>query len=119
MTTNSSFNNLTTYGNDIVNNPNYGLKSISGCGATVLTNNQFDIAFANVSVYPNPSSGQFFINSNDTITKISCVDVLGKQIDLQISDSNSFQINGNNKGLFVLKIELENNAVVYKKLVVN
>ncbi len=39
MSTTSNINNLTPFGNDIVNNADYGLKAINGCGATNLLSN--------------------------------------------------------------------------------
>jgi|GEM_PF-767538 len=44
MTTNGSYNTLTSFGSDIVNNANYGLKANNGCGAVAITTAINDIA---------------------------------------------------------------------------
>lgn len=118
MTTNGNFNTLTAFGNDIVYNTTYGLKSTSGCGATTLASTGFEIEKVNVAIYPNPSSGEFKISTNQNIKKISCVDILGKQIDLQFFDNNAIRINQNSKGIFVLKLEFRNGIIDYKKIII-
>lgn len=119
MTPNGQFNNLTAFGNDIVNNVNYGLKSIGICSATSLSSNQFEVDVASISIYPNPSMGKFSINTNYNIENISCLDILGKQVALKVSSSNSYQINGFKEGIYFLKIELENDSTVFKKIILN
>lgn len=117
MTPNGQYNNLTAFGNDIVNNATYGLKSTGNCGATSLSNKQFEMDSATISIYPNPSSGRFSMNMTDKIKKISCHDVLGKQVDLEVFDDNTFQIKGIAKGVHFLKIEFDNGSFVNKKIV--
>lgn len=118
MTSNGLYNNLTTYGNDIVNNVNYGLKSSGNCRAVSLLNEQFESQADNIVIYPNPSSGHFMVDMTDKIEKITCFDVLGKTVELQTYNSNSYQIDTNHKGIFFLKIKRENGNSLYKKIIV-
>ena len=66
MTTNGFFSNLTTYGNDIVNNPNYGLKSTSGCGVSssgTLSSSEINIGNSD-KVYPTIFSDKIFLETS-------------------------------------------------------
>ena len=117
MTPNGLYTNLTTFGNDIVNNTTYGLKSSGVCRAATLADEQFKIDLTTISVFPNPTTGRFTINTNYNIKNINCLDILGKRVDLQVYKSNFFQINTTGKGVFVLKIELENDFIIYKKII--
>lgn len=119
MATNGNFNNLTTFGNDIVYNVNYGLKSTSGCGAATLSNNAFDLNSKTIAIYPNPNSGKFSIKTEEKITKVTCVDILGKAIELLNLDNNLFTILNPAKGVYILKIELDNNLVSYRKIILD
>ncbi len=87
MSTTSNTNNLTTFGNDIINNATYGLKSVNGCGAmNLLSTSDFDTK-NNISIYPNPSNGVFAIETTETIYSIKAFDVLGKQIPVKTTSN--------------------------------
>jgi mannan endo-1,4-beta-mannosidase len=118
MSTTSNTNNLTTFGNDIINNANYGLKAINGCGATnLLSNEDFAINSINVNIYPNPSKSVFTIAGTQKVEKVTAFDVLGKDVELNNLGNNQFSIE--KSGIYFLKIELEDGARVNQKLVIN
>lgn len=113
MTTDGLFANLTTFGNDIVFNPNYGLKSTNGCQAT-LSSETFENTF--VSVFPNPSSGVFKIETNQNRFSLKAFDVMGKEVKLNIISKKDFSIDKN--GIFYLKINLENGQNIFYKMII-
>lgn len=116
MTTNGMYNSLTTFGNDIVNNINYGLKSSGSCGAQSLSVNQLDPNI--VGIYPNPNSGSFTINTDYKIQDVSCSNILGQNVPIQVLDSNAFHITVSKASVFFLKIKLENGSIIFKKIIV-
>jgi len=116
MSTTSNTNNLTTFGNDIINNATYGLKSVNGCGAmNLLSTSDFDTK-NNISIYPNPSNGVFAIETTETINNIKAFDVLGKQIPVKTTSNKQFLIE--KSGIYFLKVELENGAILNSKIVI-
>ena len=118
MTPNGQYNNLTAWGNDIVNNVNYGLKSAGSCKAASLSNKKFESKLSDIEIYPNPSAGRFAIKTTQKIENVTCVDVVGKQVDLQFAGSNTYQIKATAKGVYVIKIELEGNKIISKKIII-
>ncbi|WP_341906804.1 cellulase family glycosylhydrolase [Fluviicola taffensis] len=68
MSPNGSASNLTTFGNDIINNVNYGLKSTNGCGAVLID----ESAGINknspglVTIEPNPTKDIVTIQSESS-----------------------------------------------------
>ena len=85
------------------------------------TNTEDTIAF-NTMIYPNPASDIITVKSNlDKIYAVSLLDHLGKHYhtkyvkdyegDLQVSDLS--------RGMYILKIQLENGHKVIKKLILN
>lgn len=117
MSTTSNASNLTTYGNEIVNNSNWGLKALNACGAntTVLSIENFDKTIFNI--YPNPSlDGVFSISGVKNITNIKAYDVLGKEIQLTKINTNQYKIN--NSGIYYLKLEDSEGIISYKKIII-
>ncbi len=117
MSSTSNTNNLTTFGNDIINNVNYGLKSINNCRASnLLSTTEFAINSIDINIYPNPSQNIFNIKTAQKIIKISAFDVLGKQIDLNFISEGQYHIK--QRGVYMLKIELENGSLINKKIII-
>jgi len=83
-------------------------------------NNVLDID-NNISVFPNPTTGEFTIySSKDRIQKVEIVDITGKIISSQNFDDNNCNINITScaSGIYTLKINTINN-IYYKKIILN
>ncbi len=80
-----------------------------------------DISNTDLSVFPNPSSGIFYIK-NVEAEEISVTDVNGKQVWSGKSDTSSGEItidlNGNPKGIYLLRMKSKNNEQI-QKLILN
>lgn len=126
LSSTGNFANLTTYGNDIINNPTYGLLSHPATKSSYLLNNKTCNSTTgiknihqdfSISLFPNPSTGIFSINNLKEIKAIKAFDLLGKEVDLiQLSD-NTFSIN--NKGVYFIQIQTEQNQLITKRLMIN
>lgn len=108
LTTNGVFANLTAYGNDIVNNPNYGLKSTSGCGASSLgTLSNSEIKTGNQEkVYPSVFKENIFVETNQN----GSFQIFGIDGKLMIKGNlqkgkNEIPTTNWPKGIYFLKIE--------------
>lgn len=67
-------------------------------------------------IYPNPSVGEFKINSTEIIKNITTFDILGKEIKVNMLTNNQFSIQ--KQGIYFLKIEFENGQITNKKLII-
>ena len=69
------------------------------------------------SVYPNPTSNFLNIETMDSVKNINLLNTLGQNV----YEGNSKQINISNlsKGMYLLKIEFENNIIVTDKIIKN
>ena len=72
-----------------------------------------------VTVYPNPSSGKFSVESSARISKIEICDQFGKKLKLYstINADSEISLSGFEKGLYLIKFYLANKIVV-KNLIV-
>ncbi|MFN3756338.1 MAG: T9SS type A sorting domain-containing protein [Flavobacterium sp.] len=86
-----------------INFPNAHLV-LSVTGSTLSLN---DSKLNQISVYPNPSKGDFTVSLpvGVSIEKASVVDMLGKQMSISIDANNSFSISQFNSGVYLLNIE--------------
>lgn len=111
------------------NSPNNGgvINSfgIQVCSEDVLSDQTFDLR--EVTIYPNPSTGIFYINlnryNNITNVKVTVFNINGKNLldtILTNDNSNDFTVDLSkyNSGLYFLKIE-SNRRYVIKKLILN
>jgi hypothetical protein len=72
-------------------------------------------------VYPNPTAGKVYINSNQEINSIAIVDFLGKQLFSKKVAPNELNIDVSSfkSGIYFIKISSKNGKVVLKKLIKN
>ncbi len=112
MSTDGTFANLTPYGSDLVNNPNYGIltKPVSksaflvngGCTTNAITEN----TSLNILVFPNPSKGDFELLSDQTIKNITAYNVMGEQVKCDYTNQ-SFHLEAES-GVYFVTVEFEN-----------
>ena len=86
---------------------------------TLNINNNLDSQ--NISVYPNPNNKIFNIKSTVKIIKIDVLDILGSKLKTIGPNNNLAEINisENPSGVYFLKISLENENIVTKKIICN
>jgi mannan endo-1,4-beta-mannosidase len=124
ITTNGNYSSLTTFGNDIVNNPIYGLnvgtvKSkyliLGGCGISAGINDpQSDDV---MTIYPNPSGSVFSISSSKMVKLLGVFDLLGNNIKIEQKSENSYSLSGVVAGVYIVKI-WSDNRTISKRLIV-
>ena len=88
----------------------------TGTTCSVLSTNNFDFT-SNISVYPNPSSDVFSINSDSSAT-IIIYDLLGKTIKSVKIESgvSKLDLNGCSNGIYLMKVTNESNQTKTMKL---
>ncbi|MBA5629667.1 T9SS type A sorting domain-containing protein [Moheibacter lacus] len=103
------------HGNELyVSNPDFVL-STEEINEGLANNNQ------NVLIYPNPTSSEINVVSNDQskIKQIQIYDLTGKLIEIGVYNSNEVKLNVGiyNSGIYLLKVNTEKNSTT-KKVVV-
>jgi mannan endo-1,4-beta-mannosidase len=101
LSSTGNFANLTTYGNDIINHPNYGLKTNPAAKSRYLTQGNctlitgiFTQTSSLFSVFPNPASdGLFEVISDKTIHSVRAYDVLGHEVDMEKRGTQYYKLN--------------------------
>ncbi len=116
MTLDGEFNTLTTYGNDLVYNSVYGLKSTQGCGAQSLNISKNKLP-SQMAIYPNPSKEYIKLSNSEEVSKIVIYDMSGRMIE---EISNQFQhinIAYLLPGTYLLEIQVTNSNPIKEKLI--
>ncbi|MBI3517843.1 MAG: T9SS type A sorting domain-containing protein [Bacteroidetes bacterium] len=67
-------------------------------------------------IYPNPSNGTFNIDNTNYFKTIKAFDLLGKEVELIQVSKNTFNLN--NKGVYIIQIQIEQNQTVTKRLII-
>lgn len=108
--------------NPFIDNPQYVCSIWTTQCATVdalLSTDTF--ALTNVSVYPNPSSGNITIESETAIETIQLISVNGQlvmEIKKPVFENSSFTIDNLPKGFYFLKLSSESQSTT-KKIIIN
>jgi mannan endo-1,4-beta-mannosidase len=107
LSTNGQFSSLTPYGNDIVNNVNYGLKSAGNCAAVLPTVSvEESMHMGDISVYPNPAGDFVRISGLPDSENVlyELVDLYGRKIYQQKHTGSrvEIQLNGISGGFYSL-----------------
>nr|NQU88875.1 T9SS type A sorting domain-containing protein [Bacteroidota bacterium] len=81
---------------------------ISGAGVNAFQNEV-------ISIYPNPTSGEFIIEGVRSLSQVEFSTVAGEQISShQISNDKTFDLGDLPKGLYLVKITNENGTIIRK-----
>src|SRR5690554_2976858 len=98
---------------------NYGSgTSIYFSADSALSASEFDL-LNDIKLYPNPSTGEFFLSSNQQTVSIAVFDTLGKEIYSQNNVGQSIDLSNLPKGIYFAKITNENNSSKTQKLIIN
>lgn len=73
--------------------------------------------FENIKISPNPTSDKFFINSENLIQKVSIFNTLGKNIFEVSIDKKEIDISSFSKGIYLVKIQFENQKSIHRKII--
>ncbi|MBT8266138.1 MAG: T9SS type A sorting domain-containing protein [Bacteroidia bacterium] len=106
---------------DLENSANYlngaanvDLSLVAFTNLTLSLNNEI----IELKVYPNPVSNILNINANEIVSHVELYDINGR---LVLETKNSIQLNVSqiSEGLYLLKITVQDNNVIYKKIAKN
>lgn len=85
---------------------------------STLSSSEFD--FSNdIRLYPNPSTGVFFLNDNQQTVSIAVVDTLGKVVYSQNNVGQSVDLSNLPKGIYFARVTNENNNTITQKIIIN
>lgn len=119
MSLTGSASNLTTFGNDIINNVDYGLKSTNGCGALPI-DEPAGIDSENMqafSIDPNPANTSVSIHSSTNGTLI-IRNSLGEAVwSGNHSEKSEIAVDGFNSGIYFVEIENDYERSVQKLII--
>ena len=114
----SSYENVAMY-NLETNQPLESFSFFDYCGDFVKTNDLID---SSIKIYPNPITKNELIIENETKNaKWTIVDILGNtklEGKFNNKDYNKIMITNSLNGFFLLKIELENGKLLFKKIMI-
>jgi mannan endo-1,4-beta-mannosidase len=125
LSSTGNYANLTAYGNDVINNPNYGLRTNPAAKSKYLTQGctlptsitSFSHATFKASLFPNPTNGSFEIVSEEAIQSVKAYDLLGHEVKLEALSDKHFVLEGV-KGIYFVTV-VANNVSKTIKLILN
>ena len=100
--------------------PGYGTLAPNDTIDGVVGITDFNIPTANVSVYPNPTSGQLTVNSNETIQSIVIYDLSGRIVGMQDINAETtayLNVAHLNSGIYFIKTQLTNKQTKTSKFI--
>ncbi|MDR2206185.1 MAG: cellulase family glycosylhydrolase [Flavobacteriaceae bacterium] len=101
MTPDGNFANLTVFGDDIVNNPTYGLK-VPSCGEVLQTS---EVKISGIKVFPNPNGGEFTIQTESEIIGVELFDQSARKVSaIKEISKNKYRVNTND-GVYLLQVK--------------
>jgi len=82
-----------------------GVSFSTNCGSLGINEHVNNI---NLSIYPNPTSDNLTIDTEDNIESIIIVDIMGKQVKTFIPTANTIDVSSLVKGIYFLQVKTEN-----------
>ena len=70
-----------------------------------------------ITIYPNPSKGTFYLNTELNYTKIEIVDVLGNSVFSGTEREKYFDVSYLKSGLYFIRLSSENNSIIKRLLI--
>lgn len=121
-----NFVNLTAYGDDIVNNSVYGL-SINTVRSEYLVNNgclpvaSLDAQFEKeaITIFPNPSNGEFNIKNGTRFANVVATDLLGNKLEITQKSASTFSFDNVASGIYLIHLTDFSGNVFVQRIVVN
>jgi Secretion system C-terminal sorting domain len=83
-----------------------------------LSNQDFEKNAIKISFVPNPSNGEFKIETQQEIKSATAFDLLGKEIKLTNNGENYFQLTNQVPGIYFIKVAFANGAQTTQKLII-
>lgn len=120
MSNNGEYNNLTTYGSNIINNVNYGLKSTGGCGAVALpddpiTTSTGKIDLTDLNIYPNPALDKITITATIQNGKFEIHNSVGTLIQQGIfNEQQVLEVKNLSNGIYIVSLISEKGTIQQK-----
>lgn len=69
------------------------------------------------NIYPNPSAGNFTIETEEKIQKVSGTDMLGRTIEIEQVQGNEYRLKSPKSGSYFLQVETTNGNVQLKMII--
>ena len=82
----------------------------------VLSNQNFSLQNLKATIYPNPASTNFTIEMENEVKSVEVYSIQGQTV--MISNSKNIDVSNLSKGMYLVRIEDENNAVATQKLII-
>jgi hypothetical protein len=79
---------------------------------------EVDLNRLQLKVYPNPSNGSFTIQCSASTQLVEVYNVNGQKVQVELFN-NKLDLTNQPKGIYLLRVQLENGEVVSKKLMKN
>lgn len=121
VSNNGLTNNLSSYGNDIVNNQVYGISKTSVISKylknglmcnNLATGNQKKLE---INIFPNPFTNNFYFDLNKTPKEINVYNMYGQKLNYTIEQNRIFILEQKN-GTFLVEFVFDNN-IIHKKVI--
>lgn len=79
-----------------------------------IANSTLDIKNSNLVIYPNPSKGMIYIESDDEILAINVFDLQGVKMFNLFKDQNSIDLTELNNGFYIVEIKTQKSVYINK-----